>query len=252
MHGEPFSVTHPDGMTVRGTYYPAQNCTGPRPAVIMSHGFNALSAHMADRAEAFAAAGIHCFFYDFRGGSLSTTSDGVLAEMMTLDTERADLRLVMDHVRSCPGVDPDRLFLLGDSQGGMVSLLTAGADPDCCRGLILWFPALVIPEDSRRRLAEGRCSVFGIPICPDYDPVAAATDPWADMPGYTKPVLIIHGDQDPIIPLSAAEKAAGLYPDAKLMVIPGGKHGFVGEDHARAIRASVAHVLTCSGLTAEG
>ncbi len=38
------------------------------------------------------------------------------------------------------------------------------------------------------------------------------------------PVLVIHGDQDTIVPLSHAEHAAQRIPAAKLIVVPGGSH----------------------------
>lgn len=48
----------------------------------------------------------------------------------------------------------------------------------------------------------------------------------ADLKAIDKPTLIIHGDDDQIVPIAAsALKAAKVAPKAKLLVYPGGGHG---------------------------
>ena len=47
-----------------------------------------------------------------------------------------------------------------------------------------------------------------------------------DLKAIDKPTLIIHGDDDQIVPIAAsAKKAAALIPNGKLVVYPGGGHG---------------------------
>ena len=238
---DPLILKHPDGTAVRGVHY-AANAAGKRPAVIVSHGFNGCCADLLDRGEAFAEAGVDCFLFDFRGGGLRTTSDGKISEMMTLATECADLALVADHVRSQATIDAGALFLLGESQGGLVSVLTAAKQPAAFRGLLLWFPALMIPEASRERLAKKQSQVFGIRLSPDFDRQAAALDPWRAMPDYPGQVLLFHGDSDSVVPVDVSRKAQGLFPHAKLHVIPGAGHGFSGEALRFALHASIAMV----------
>ena len=43
---------------------------------------------------------------------------------------------------------------------------------------------------------------------------------------YRGPVLIVQGDQDEAVPLEYARRAAGLYRDCSLVVIPGDDHCF--------------------------
>lgn len=53
----------------------------------------------------------------------------------------------------------------------------------------------------------------------------------ADLEAINKPVLLIHGDDDQIIPLAAsAELAARIVNDAILKVYPGGPHGLAQFD----------------------
>ena len=57
------------------------------------------------------------------------------------------------------------------------------------------------------------------------------------------PTLIVHGDDDQIVPIAAsAEKAAKLAPRAELKVVPGGSHG-LAETHAQAFNALLLDFL---------
>lgn len=61
-----------------------------------------------------------------------------------------------------------------------------------------------------------------------YDSIAAfsATDFRADLKKFDVPTLVIHGDDDQIVPIDAAAKAsAKLIPNARLIVYPGAPHG---------------------------
>ncbi|MBS7457308.1 alpha/beta fold hydrolase [Coralloluteibacterium stylophorae] len=61
-----------------------------------------------------------------------------------------------------------------------------------------------------------------------YDSIAAfsATDFTADLKRFDVPTLVIHGDDDQIVPIDAAGRAsAKLIADARLIVYPGAPHG---------------------------
>ena len=51
-------------------------------------------------------------------------------------------------------------------------------------------------------------------------------DVWSHIGTYARPVVILHGSKDFIVPVSNSQKAAELYPDAKLHIIEGASHGF--------------------------
>ena len=61
-------------------------------------------------------------------------------------------------------------------------------------------------------------------------------DVFAKMPEYGKPVIIFQGAKDPIARLGYSERAAGLYPDAELVVYPEEAHGFGPEADADVFR----------------
>ncbi|HTH10660.1 MAG TPA: alpha/beta hydrolase, partial [Acidovorax sp.] len=61
-----------------------------------------------------------------------------------------------------------------------------------------------------------------------YDSIAAfsATDFRGDLKKFDIPTLVIHGDDDQIVPIDASGKAsAALIKNAKLIVYPGAPHG---------------------------
>ncbi len=69
-----------------------------------------------------------------------------------------------------------------------------------------------------------------------YDSIAAfsATDFREDLKKFDVPTLVIHGDDDQIVPLDISGKAsAALIEDAKLIVYPGAPHGLTDTHKAR-------------------
>ena len=61
-----------------------------------------------------------------------------------------------------------------------------------------------------------------------YECIAAfsATDFRSDLAGFDVPALVIHGDDDQIVPFEISGKlSAGIIPDARLIVYEGGAHG---------------------------
>ena len=67
-------------------------------------------------------------------------------------------------------------------------------------------------------------------------------DVFAKMPEYSKPVIIFQGAKDPIATLGHIERAAGLYPDAELVVYPEEAHGFRPEADADVFRGLLEFV----------
>lgn len=52
---------------------------------------------------------------------------------------------------------------------------------------------------------------------------------------YKKPVLIVHGDADNVVPLADSERVVKMYKNARLHVIPGAGHGFDNDQFAKMI-----------------
>jgi non-heme chloroperoxidase len=71
----------------------------------------------------------------------------------------------------------------------------------------------------------------------------ARTDFRADLKKITIPTLVIHGDQDAIVPFEVSGKrTAASIPGAKLVVIKGGPHGVIAS-HAKEVNAALLSFL---------
>lgn len=69
-----------------------------------------------------------------------------------------------------------------------------------------------------------------------YDSIAAfsATDFRGDLAKFDVPTLVIHGDDDQIVPIETSGKAsAALIKNAKLLVYPGAPHGLANTHKER-------------------
>ena len=112
-----------DGLLIRGTEYrPAGDNL---PAAIVSHGFMANQDTVRHYALHLAKQGYAAYCFDFNGGSvMGSRSEGRTTDMSVL-TEVEDLEAVIDYVTQLPCVGGAGTLLMGCSQGGFVSALTA-------------------------------------------------------------------------------------------------------------------------------
>ena len=126
--------------------------------------------------------------------------------------------------------------------GGFVSAYVAAQMPEKIKGLVLWYPAFVIPDDSRKRVEDGDNTCFGLQLSPDFNTTAMNIDIYGVIANYHGPVKIIHGDKDFVVPLSYSEKAQRTYANAELDVIMDAGHGFEEEDSEAARRLSISFI----------
>lgn len=234
-----------DGLTIHGRAFRAG--AGVRPAIIVSHGF--MGSQMGDEkdyAAHLAEKGYAAFTFDFCGGGPNVLSEGRTQDM-SVRTEVEDLKAVLACVRSLPDVDREHIVLMGCSQGGFVSALTAAQLPDAVEKLILFFPALCIPDDARRgQMIFAKFDPNDIPETVEcgpmllgrcYPEVVLHMDPYAEIAPYKGPVLLVHGTDDRLVNYSYSVRAAEAYENAKLVPIEGADHGFRGDDVPKALAA---------------
>ena len=213
-----------DGNRIFGMMYYNSTASEKQPAVILSHSSSLTHEAMKGYASAIAKMGFAAYCFDFCGGSDKSKSDGKTDEM-TVFTEVEDLRAVVKTVKSLDYVDSSNVCLLGSSQGGLVSALLADECPDDFAGMILFYPAFNIPEMVKMFSGFGD---FGgmMSMSEAYINSIKDFDVWSHIGKFSKPVCIIHGTTDMIVPISNSEKAVGLYPSATLNKIEGANHGF--------------------------
>ena len=216
-----------DGNRIFGMMYYNSTASEKQPAVILSHSSSLTHEAMKGYASAIAKMGFAAYCFDFCGGSDKSKSDGKTDEM-TVFTEVEDLRAVVKTVKSLDYVDSSNVCLLGSSQGGLVSALLADECPDDFAGMILFYPAFNIPEMVKMFSGFGGFGDFGgmMSMSEAYINSIKDFDVWSHIGKFSKPVCIIHGTADMIVPISNSVKAVGLYPSATLNKIEGANHGF--------------------------
>ena len=239
-----------EGQRIYGIAYIPET-DGKLPLVILSHGLGGSYDSCIAEAEQYASHGVAAYAFDFRGGG-GSRSDGSTTQMSVM-TEVSDLEAVLSAAKQWDFVDAERIVLNGFSQGGIVSAITAARHPDEVAGLILCYPAFLVTDDVHKEFS----SLEEVPDEFYYKWIYAGRpyvadiwdyDVYAEIGNYTKPVLLLHGDRDNIVPISYAERAAETYPDVEYHVIQGGGHGFYENTFEEAMELSFAYLQRISML----
>lgn len=232
------TIVKKDGRKIRGRVFLPEGTKQRHPIVIFCHGFGSNFRELMHHGDGFAEAGIGCLFFDFCGGGPESLSGGTMEEM-TVGTECEDLDTVIDCVKGLDYVDAERVFLQGESMGGLVSALAAAGRPGDVRALVLWYPAFGVPDGAKKRYEAGVREVFGLRLGEAFDREAKEIDVYGTIPAYGGPVLMIHGDRDAVVSICYSERALSVYRDARLTVIPGAGHGYDGADSVAAREYSI-------------
>lgn len=231
---------HRDSLDIYGLMYKPAGQTN-LPIVICSHSSSLTHKAMKGYAQKIAQQGYAAYCFDFCGGSSESLSGGS-TDSMTVFTEVEDLKSVVAMVKTLDYVDTTKIVLLGSSQGGLVSSLLAENIPNEIASMVLFYPAYNIPELVKMFSGLGNGSSWGdgswgdgswgggfggmMSMSDAFVNSIKDFDVWSHIGTFSKPVCIVHGTSDFIVPISNSEKAVGLYPDAQLHPIEGANHGF--------------------------
>ena len=205
------------------------------PLVIFSHGYNGYKDDFRESADYLMDEGIAARTLTFCGSGGRDPS-GFGTTNMTLFTEEEDLSALMDYAMQIEGFNGS-LYLLGGSQGGIVSAMAAEKRQDDIKGMVLLFPAFSIPDNwnntnypvDRYPTPESIPESFdfwGVELGRGFVLALRDLDIYANMADFQKPVLILHGTNDNIVPISYSQRAAKTYPNAELVTYNGEGHGF--------------------------
>lgn len=227
---EPLTIEH-DGRRTYGMLSRPVPSAGKTPLVIVSHGFNGTHNVGRNYCQSLTNMGYQVYAFDFNCGSVNSRSDNNTMNMSLLDEIR-ELKAIVRHFKKQPDIDPRHIVLIGESQGGLVSALTAADMSKDIDKLILVFPALCIPDNWRDRYPSisdipDTTKLWGVQIGRRYFEEIHDMKPLEMIGKYRRPVLIIQGDADKVVSMEDSKKAVNeVYKDARLHVIPGAGHGF--------------------------
>jgi hypothetical protein len=220
------------------------------PIVLLFHGFkgerdelpivNTEEGMYSRTARLFAERGVATLRIEFRG---SGESEG-LWEDTTFTSQISDAIAALDFVQTLEGVDPERIGIIGLSQGGLVAASAAGQDARV-KSLVLWsaaanpasnFANLLPMETIKAGLAlpDGEALSITLPWGEEtsmkrgffeelftVDPVAAITD-------YAGPMLVVVGSRDTtVFPMPQQGEVFMTYHDGEeALVVLDGDHIF--------------------------
>lgn len=133
-----------------------------------------------------------------------------------------------------------------------MATLAAKQRPEWLCALALFYPAFIIPTalhqqfESLADVPEAFDYMGWINVGRDYVSTLWDLDPYDGMEDFTKPVLLLHGDQDRIVPPQYSLRAADCYPRIDLYILRGVATAFT----ARAFRKPCAAFCPGSKKTA--
>jgi alpha/beta superfamily hydrolase len=205
----------------------------PAPALLILHGMNSQGFHFLkiykQLAKTACQNGYVAMLVDFRGVGKSTGrfDYGML--------EQQDVRRALNYLAARSEVLPDRIFVIGHSLGGAVSLYTL-RDEERVRGLVLWSTPKDHNYNVRKfiRRTRGRLGLYAFLVL-------SRVDKLFNVSGLFK--LEVYGIRlrskyvrEKLMKLNECEAASKL--NIPLLIMIGDKDVLVGVDEAKAIYQS--------------
>ena len=211
------------------------------PTVCLCHGIPGRVKDPTDRgyqllAERFCNEGFAVLIFNFRGTGESDGNFDILGWTR-------DLSAVTDFLFNQPGVDKERISLMGFSGGAAVSVYVTAHDPRIRSLVTCACPSefSIISDPERVDLFIEQAKTVGIIRDANYPPSInewitgfeeVSPIKWVDMVS-PRPLLIIHGTGDDTVDISHARK---LYEKAKnpkeILLIEGAEHGIRTDERA--------------------
>ena len=210
------------------------------PLVMILHGFNASKEMylLTELSKQLNERGIATVLFDFNGHG---NSEGSFLNM-TVPNELEDARRVYAYVKNLPGVTS--ISAVGHSQGGIVTGMLAGElGENGLKCIVLMAPAPELKEDTARG------ELFGIKYDPKQVPEyitlstglkvgRAFLETTQHLPiyevsaHYTGPVLVLHSEDDNLVPYRYGVEYSKIFPHAQLKTVHGFDHNFTQDTPA--------------------
>ena len=207
------------GRTVHALHVPSRD---DAPTVVHFHGNGESLADVADFATALSGGGVGVLAVEYPGYGLSR--DGKPNEAALY----ADAETAIVHLRDSLGVSHEETVLLGQSLGSGVAVEMARRGHGARLVLIAPFTSMT---DLVQRIA---------PILPASLIVRDRYDNRQKAPAIVLPVLIVHGSEDEVVPVSMGQRLANLFPNCRLYISPGAHHNDLFITDGRRILDTIA------------
>jgi pimeloyl-ACP methyl ester carboxylesterase len=216
------------GLELRGWFMP--NATSDQ-AIVLVHGFGLGGCRTCDFKERFTefaaqlhGRGFNVLMFDLRGHGQSSDARYTFGVR-----EQRDVLGAVDYLLE-QGFQPGRIGVLGASMGGAASVLATAAEPAI--GALVTDSAFadldyLLQREFPRRSGLPAWLLPGVYLMGQMvtgenvstsrpEQVIGAISP--------RPVLIIHGDADELVPVEHSARLAAAAPEAEVWIVPGATH----------------------------
>jgi len=235
----PLYVTTADSLHVESWFFPAQALPTqealaaarqgappayaappePCPTLVVANGDADNMSSQLNFVIAFCPLGYNVVLFDWRGfgasGSWPAEQDRLAYKEYLLD-----YAAVLDAVFRQPEVDTARVAVYGGSTGAYLSFAAAAQEPRvraCVLRALLTTFSDVLPGLRAAKPDRDLKAPEGYP--PELEPAAVA-------PGFTRPVMLIVGEDDAVTPVWMSEHIYEALPGRReLWIVPGAEHG---------------------------
>jgi uncharacterized protein len=206
-----------DGLRLHGWFMPAARAvesetSGRRPAILHVHGNAGHVGLHSEFSEFLTQSGFHIFVFDYRGFGRSEGGGRLTRQKLVRDTDAA-----LDYLLTRDDVDPQRIGMFGYSLGGVIGLEVAAAREEV-RAV-----AVIAAFSSWKAIARDHLGGVGAALARrgvDAEAAVAQLGP--------RPVLLVHGSADQIVPAAHSQRLAEVCREAgveaQLIVVEGADH----------------------------
>lgn len=188
-----------------------------------------------DLADKLLSKNIATITFDFAGHNNSTGN----IENMTIFNELEDANAVLQYALHLKGVN--YIYLIGHSQGGVISSMLAGYYPEKISKVVLLAPAATLVDDAKLGVCQG--NTYDPNNMPEkikfnnwslnsfYFRTARYLNIFEVAKNFHKPVLALHGSEDKIVNNYASRHYQAIYDNCEFHLIPNSDHGLhIGRD----------------------
>jgi acetyl esterase/lipase len=220
-----------DGTSIHGRIYRPENTTHPTPMIVSAHGgptdqnfvtFNPRFVHWLGQ-------GWSILVPDYRGSTgwgreYTNAMRGLWGEIDVTDCADG-----VNHAVAQGWADPARVIIMGGSAGGLTALHLLARFGELFAGGIVLYPVTDLDALDATTHRYEKCynaTLIGIRT----DALYAERSPITQVSRITKPLLILHGDADPVVTVeqsrAVADQLTALGRDVQLVVYEGEGHGW--------------------------
>ncbi len=198
------------------------------------------------------AAGFAVCSADLSGSGYGDRGELTELELFAQNTytwELEDAARLLEFLRSEPGVDPDRIGLMGHSRGAAIALVTAIEDrersgsqldsPRSVGALVLWAAPAHVGRYRPERLAlwrkegrlpvelpDGRTVYLERDLLDDFEPLPPRFHLLHRAPHCAVPTLLVRGSRDRAVGVEETADLAAALPDSTVLDVAGAGHNF--------------------------